>query len=212
MTERKMTEKKTSTMFCKICQDAGKPLNEYTNHNIRSGGIVTCKTLINTVCRNCKNKGHTLKYCPVDKPDIRSNKFKPTTNYFKKEKTQNVNEIENKNKNVNEIENKNKNVNYICNNRYKYLGADEDDEEQIITNNIQDEMVSLQLNPDVIAKPILIRCCNKNQCGANVSDDEDEDDSIEDKDKDKDMLSYNLKRAHPAPPRRWCDYSSDEEE
>lgn len=208
MTERKMTEKKTSTMFCKICQDAGKPPNEYTNHNIRSGGIVTCKTLMNTVCRNCKQNGHTFKYCPVVKPtnNYLKRANKPSDNYFENTiRNWKKTEVENKNKKTN------KNENVDTSNIYKYLCLDEDDEEEIITSNIQDEIVNLQVNPDVIAKPILIRSCNfnKNQCGTNVSDQDDDDDSIEDK--DKDMHSSILKRK-PAIRRRWCDYSSDEDE
>ena len=54
--------------FCKVCQDAGKTLAEYTSHNVRETKIptsrVTCPTLLAQECRFCFNKGHSLKYCP----------------------------------------------------------------------------------------------------------------------------------------------------
>lgn len=54
--------------FCKVCQDAGKSLAEYTSHNVRETKIptsrVTCPTLLAQECRFCFNKGHSLKYCP----------------------------------------------------------------------------------------------------------------------------------------------------
>jgi hypothetical protein len=57
--------------FCKVCQDAGKPESEYTNHFVRSqpdhhgNTKVTCPTLNNTECRYCYKFGHTTKFCPV---------------------------------------------------------------------------------------------------------------------------------------------------
>jgi hypothetical protein len=54
--------------FCKVCQDAGKSLAEYTSHNVREtqspSSRVTCPTLLAQECRFCFNKGHSLKYCP----------------------------------------------------------------------------------------------------------------------------------------------------
>jgi hypothetical protein len=56
--------------YCKVCQDAGKPESEYTNHYVRSlpdrngKTIVTCPTLNSTACRCCNKMGHTTKFCP----------------------------------------------------------------------------------------------------------------------------------------------------
>jgi len=63
--------------FCKVCQDSGKLISEYTNHNVRDrSGKTTCPTLLAQECRNCYQRGHTVKYCrllkaapePVTKP------------------------------------------------------------------------------------------------------------------------------------------------
>ena len=60
-----------SKMFCKVCQDAGKPLSVYTSHYIRTkqdingNSVVTCPTLLQTECRFCHEKGHTTNYCPI---------------------------------------------------------------------------------------------------------------------------------------------------
>jgi hypothetical protein len=66
--------------FCKVCQDAGKPESEYTNHYVRSlpdqngNTKVTCPTLNNTECRYCYKLGHTTKFCPVISE--KSNRYK----------------------------------------------------------------------------------------------------------------------------------------
>jgi hypothetical protein len=63
--------------FCKVCQDSGKLISEYTNHNVRDrSGKTVCPTLLAQECRNCYQRGHTVKYCrllkaapePVTKP------------------------------------------------------------------------------------------------------------------------------------------------
>jgi hypothetical protein len=52
--------------FCKVCQDSGKLISEYTNHNVRDKtGKTTCPMLLAQECRNCYKKGHTVKYCPL---------------------------------------------------------------------------------------------------------------------------------------------------
>jgi len=52
--------------FCKVCQDSGKLISEYTNHNVRDrSGKTVCPTLLAQECKNCYKKGHTVKYCPL---------------------------------------------------------------------------------------------------------------------------------------------------
>jgi len=51
-------------MYCKVCADAKKPINEVTNHNVKSvKGVVLCPTLLSQECRYCKQSGHTVKFC-----------------------------------------------------------------------------------------------------------------------------------------------------
>ena len=54
--------------FCKICKDTGKSHEEYTSHYVREtpdpNSRIVCPTLIASVCRYCKNGGHTVKHCP----------------------------------------------------------------------------------------------------------------------------------------------------
>lgn len=50
--------------FCKICKDSRKPNSVVRSHNVRERGRVVCPTLMETVCRFCKNRGHTPKFCP----------------------------------------------------------------------------------------------------------------------------------------------------
>jgi hypothetical protein len=54
--------------FCKICKDVGKTNDEYTSHYVRESPApnsrVVCPTLISSVCRYCKEGGHTVKHCP----------------------------------------------------------------------------------------------------------------------------------------------------
>ena len=49
-------------MFCKICSDSGN--SDFASHNVRDRtGKVVCPVLLSTVCRNCGQSGHTVKYC-----------------------------------------------------------------------------------------------------------------------------------------------------
>ena len=61
---RKMNNTPVYKTFCKVCQDSGKLISEYTNHNVRDrSGKTTCPTLLAQECKNCYQKGHTVKYC-----------------------------------------------------------------------------------------------------------------------------------------------------
>jgi hypothetical protein len=54
----------SNKMYCKVCADAKKPINEVTNHNVKSvQGVVLCPTLLSQECRYCKLSGHTVKFC-----------------------------------------------------------------------------------------------------------------------------------------------------
>ena len=97
--QTRVTNRPVYQKFCKVCQDAGKSLAEYTSHNVREtkspSSRVTCPTLLSQECRFCYNKGHTLKFCPqikkkeneaaapasVTKPAIKQ-AFKAPTNVF----------------------------------------------------------------------------------------------------------------------------------
>jgi len=64
-----------SKKFCKVCQDAGKSESEYTSHFVRDSpgpnGKVICPTLLSQNCRGCGINGHTYKYCPTIKQNVR---------------------------------------------------------------------------------------------------------------------------------------------
>ena len=49
-------------MFCKICSDASN--SGFNTHNVRDrAGNVVCPILLNTKCRGCGGRGHTISYC-----------------------------------------------------------------------------------------------------------------------------------------------------
>jgi hypothetical protein len=64
--------------FCKVCQDAGKSESEYTSHFVRDSpgpnGKVICPTLLSQKCRGCGVNGHTYKYCPSIKQNVREDR------------------------------------------------------------------------------------------------------------------------------------------
>ena len=66
--------------FCKVCFDAGKPENVYTNHTVKTMNIntgimeTTCVTLLALECRYCFTTGHTVKFCPVIKENNKNRK------------------------------------------------------------------------------------------------------------------------------------------
>jgi hypothetical protein len=62
---------------CKVCRDAGKPEAVVTSHFVKDSknGVIVCPTLLATVCRYCKQNGHTVKYCTSvknNKPTVKS--------------------------------------------------------------------------------------------------------------------------------------------
>ena len=80
--------------FCKVCQDAGKSEQEYTNHSVRDkSGKTVCPTLLSQECRNCRKNGHTVKYCtlltaPLE--PVRTEFVKPKSVVVAKAKPNNV--------------------------------------------------------------------------------------------------------------------------
>jgi hypothetical protein len=54
--------------FCDVCRRAGKSEKEYTSHYTKSkpgeGGVVTCPTILNSICSYCREKGHFKSACP----------------------------------------------------------------------------------------------------------------------------------------------------
>lgn len=66
-TNNRRGPKKHYDVFCKVCFDAGKPEEVFTSHFLREsnapGARVVCETLLNTVCKYCKEKGHTPNHC-----------------------------------------------------------------------------------------------------------------------------------------------------
>ena len=64
---------------CKVCKDAGKSENEYSNHFVKDlNGKVTCPTLLNQECRFCHELGHTTSHC------TKLQKIKKSEENFKK--------------------------------------------------------------------------------------------------------------------------------
>ena len=64
-------------MLCKVCKDAGKSESVYVSHNVRgNSGNTTCPTLLSYNCKYCKEKGHTIKYCPVLQEKTKKNEAK----------------------------------------------------------------------------------------------------------------------------------------
>jgi len=76
-------------MFCKVCKDAGKSEQEYTNHSVRNNqGKVLCPTLLNQSCKYCKKTGHTVKYCEMLKLKEKNERREE---YFNKQKPKQTN-------------------------------------------------------------------------------------------------------------------------
>ena len=50
------------SLYCKVCHDAGK--EDYNKHRLKDkDGKTTCPYLLSLKCNNCKEFGHTQKYC-----------------------------------------------------------------------------------------------------------------------------------------------------
>lgn len=53
-------------MQCKVCFDAGKSKEQYSNHWVKDkNGKVVCPTLLSQKCLRCDKSGHTVKFCTV---------------------------------------------------------------------------------------------------------------------------------------------------
>ena len=70
--QKEQQKKPVHKSFCKVCQDAGKSEQEYTNHSVRDkSGKTVCSTLLSQCCRNCGKNGHTVKYCSLLKEPVK---------------------------------------------------------------------------------------------------------------------------------------------
>ena len=53
--------------YCKVCHDAGKCIEDYTSHWVKTkpgpDGVVVCPTLLAQECRYCHEQGHTPSCC-----------------------------------------------------------------------------------------------------------------------------------------------------
>ena len=60
---------KGRTPYCGVCFKAKQSATIYTSHwtrmNSNPRSPITCPLILQTVCKYCKNKGHSAKYCPV---------------------------------------------------------------------------------------------------------------------------------------------------
>ncbi len=75
---------------CKVCRDSGKSETVYTSHFVKDSknGVIVCPTLLATVCRYCKQNGHTVKYCMSikNKPKVSNNVATPKDDQLKVKK------------------------------------------------------------------------------------------------------------------------------
>ena len=57
----------SATPFCKVCYDAGLPMDNFTSHYVKDqpgpNGKVVCPTLLAQKCLTCGVPGHTSNYC-----------------------------------------------------------------------------------------------------------------------------------------------------
>jgi hypothetical protein len=70
ITKSKVLGNRSSTSkYCDVCYGAGKSFAEYTSHFVKSkvgpDGVVTCPTILNSICTYCKGKGHFKSACEV---------------------------------------------------------------------------------------------------------------------------------------------------
>ncbi len=60
---------KGRTPYCGVCFKAKQSATVYNSHwtrmNSNPRSPITCPLILQTVCKYCKNKGHSAKYCPV---------------------------------------------------------------------------------------------------------------------------------------------------
>ncbi len=81
-TQTNQTNQTKRKMFCKVCKDAGKSEKMCKSHYVRDApgpnGKVVCPTLLNQICRKCKNKGHIASYC-VMPPPFKKKNITPTS-------------------------------------------------------------------------------------------------------------------------------------
>ena len=58
-----------TSKYCDVCYGVGKSFEEYTSHYVKSKvgpeGVVTCPTILNSICSYCKTKGHFKSACEV---------------------------------------------------------------------------------------------------------------------------------------------------
>lgn len=87
------------TPFCPVCYDLGKPESVYTSHWLREtpdkDSKIVCKTLQTMKCNYCKEKGHTIKYCPVLAKKHKLKSQRDIANHVEQEKNMRINPFHN---------------------------------------------------------------------------------------------------------------------
>jgi len=125
----------SNKMYCKVCQDAGKPESEFRSHFTRESkdpnAKVCCPTLLALECRYCFKQGHTVKYCKV----LKSNEKKKLWSQQKMVEAPILKKEEKK----------------LIMNKFAYLDDSEDEEEE--TKMVEEDFPQLcapkQINNDI---------------------------------------------------------------
>jgi hypothetical protein len=113
----------STSVYCKVCHDAGKSKSEYSNHYTREfiGGPICCPTLLSLECRYCFQKGHTVSYCPVLK--AKQDKLKTELRELEQENRKKIYEEKQEQENL-------KKMSLFPKLKNKWDILDEDDEEE----------------------------------------------------------------------------------
>ena len=93
------SDRSRTSKYCDVCYGAGKSFEEYTSHYVKSkvgpDGVVTCPTILNSICTYCKKKGHFKSACEVLKNKNKNKKITAPTDAADNKKEELLNLVKN---------------------------------------------------------------------------------------------------------------------
>ena len=138
-----------TSKYCDVCYGVGKSFEEYTSHYVKSkvgpDGVVTCPTILNSICTYCKKKGHFKSACEVLKK--KNAKASPTTKSDSEKKDLLIHLVKtynnNNNKPIHNDKKRQRDGNLIHKNTFDclFIGEDEDEDKDDNDNNYNNHKI-----------------------------------------------------------------------
>ena len=154
-----------SKPFCKVCKDAGKSEEEYTNHFVRASAAhdaeVVCPTLLSQACRYCQKDGHTVRYCPSLSSRFSGDRKYKNSKFVNKKNSIQTKTSENQLSQESQSKKDTQQTQFTSNNPFAALsndGEESDDEERDSSNDAMKQWEQLHSGKTLNYGDLKVKC------------------------------------------------------